>query len=35
MEIFLKRYFWTINLLVIAVCAFFAARGFNAWLEAK
>lgn len=33
MEKFLKRYFWTINLLTIAVCAYFAAKAVNSYVE--
>lgn len=35
MEIYLKKYFWVVHVLVIAVCATLAAKGTNHVLEAK
>lgn len=33
MEKFFKRYFWVVNLLTLALCAFFAAKAVNAFVE--
>jgi general secretion pathway protein C len=35
MEIYLKKYFWVLNLVVIGVCAVFAAKGVNHAIEGK
>jgi general secretion pathway protein C len=35
MELYLKKYFWVVNLIAIAVCALLAAKGANHVVEAK
>ncbi|MFH0902640.1 MAG: type II secretion system protein GspC [Pseudomonadota bacterium] len=35
MELYLKKYFWAVNALVIVICATLAAKGFNHLVEAK
>jgi general secretion pathway protein C len=35
MDLYLKRYFWVVNLIAIAICASLAAKGVNHVIEAK
>lgn len=35
MEVYVRRYFWVVGALVVAVCAIFAAKGVNHFIEAK
>ncbi len=35
MEQYIRRYFWVLGIVVVAVCAVFAARGVNHYVEAK
>jgi general secretion pathway protein C len=35
MEVYIKKYFWTLNIVVVMVCSVLAARGFNHVVEAK
>src|SRR5262245_3858040 len=35
MELYLKKYFWVVHVLVLSVCALLLARGVNHVIEAK
>ena len=35
MTLFLRKYFWALNLLTIALCTLFAAKAVGRWVESS